>query len=101
MSTMNFVTVVAGDRVTLRKPHPCGSFDWTVVRTGADIGLKCAACGRRVMLAREEFERRVKHVESAQGFSTDSSILSPSARDADGGTAERAQVAATPRGASC
>ena len=59
---MNFVLVAVGDCVTLRKPHPCGSFEWSVVRTGADIGLKCAACGRRVMLDRDEFERRVKSV---------------------------------------
>ncbi len=61
-SVTNFVSVAVGDCVTLRKPHPCGGYEWTVVRTGADIGLKCAACGRRVMLNREEFERRVKIV---------------------------------------
>lgn len=56
----NILIIRAGDRAILRKPHPCGSFDWQVTRTGADIGLKCEGCGRRVMLAREEFERRLK-----------------------------------------
>lgn len=56
------LSVAAGDRVTLRKPHPCGGFDWTITRTGADIGLVCLSCGRRVMLDREEFERRVRCV---------------------------------------
>ncbi len=46
--------------VRLRKPHPCGSSDWLVVRLGADIGLKCLGCQRRVLLPRSEFERRVK-----------------------------------------
>jgi hypothetical protein len=46
--------------VRLRKPHPCGSSDWQVVRLGADIGLKCLGCQRRVLLPRAEFERRVK-----------------------------------------
>lgn len=44
----------------LKKPHPCGNFDWTVVRLGADIGLTCDGCGRRVLLSRRELERRLK-----------------------------------------
>lgn len=48
------------DVVRLRKPHPCGSFDWTVVRLGADIGLRCHGCGRKVLLPRRELERRLK-----------------------------------------
>ncbi len=53
-----------GDRIRLRKPHPCGSFDWVVVRLGADIGLRCEKCGRRVLLPRAEVERRTKQVLS-------------------------------------
>jgi hypothetical protein len=49
-----------GDVVRLKKPHPCGERDWTVVRLGADIGLKCHGCGRRVLLPRREVERRLK-----------------------------------------
>ena len=49
-----------GDIVQLRKPHPCGSKEWEVVRLGADIGIECLTCQRRVMLVRSEFERRVK-----------------------------------------
>ncbi|MCO5223862.1 MAG: DUF951 domain-containing protein [Thermomicrobiales bacterium] len=48
------------DVVRLRKPHPCGGFEWTVVRLGADIGLVCTSCGRRVLLPRRELERRLK-----------------------------------------
>ena len=51
-----------GDRLRLRKPHPCGNFDWEVVRLGADIGLRCEKCGRRVLLPRSEVERRIKQV---------------------------------------
>ncbi len=54
--------VTVGDRVLLRKTHPCGNAEWTVTRTGADIGIVCDRCGRRVMLEREEFERRVKRL---------------------------------------
>src|SRR5262245_25071232 len=48
------------DVVRLRKPHPCGSFEWTVVRLGADIGLRCHGCNRKVLLTRRELEKRLK-----------------------------------------
>ena len=48
------------DLLRLRKPHPCGSYEWTVTRLGADIGLECKGCGRRVMLTRRELARRLK-----------------------------------------
>lgn len=56
------IPVVVGMKVRLRKPHPCGGDVWTVTRTGADVGALCDKCGRRVMLEREEFERRIKQV---------------------------------------
>ena len=49
-----------GDIVRLRKPHPCGGFEWEVVRLGADIGIRCRGCGRRVLLERRQFEKQVK-----------------------------------------
>lgn len=48
------------DVLRLRKPHPCGSTDWVVVRLGADIGLKCLGCGRRILMPRRELARRLK-----------------------------------------
>jgi hypothetical protein len=51
-----------GDRVQLRKPHPCGSDVWQVVRLGADIGLLCEGCGRRVLLERHVLRKRLKRV---------------------------------------
>ena len=50
------------DLVRLRKPHPCGSYEWRVVRVGADIGLKCQVCGRRILLDRAAFKKRVKKI---------------------------------------
>ena len=49
-----------GDVVKLKKVHPCGGYDWQVVRLGADIGIKCLKCQRRVLLTRSVFEHRVK-----------------------------------------
>jgi hypothetical protein len=60
--TMKFVDLRLDDRVRLRKPHPCGSYEWRVVRLGADIGLKCLGCGRRVLLSRSEVEKRIKMI---------------------------------------
>lgn len=48
------------DKVEMRKPHPCGSKEWTVTRIGADIKMRCLGCGRVVMLDRVEFLRRRK-----------------------------------------
>ena len=52
------------DVVQLRKGHPCGGDTWRVVRLGAEIGVRCATCGRKVLLPRAEFERRVKRFVS-------------------------------------
>lgn len=57
---MGILPVQVGDYVILRKPHACGTNRWQVVRLGADVGLVCAHCGRRVLLPRDEFERRVR-----------------------------------------
>ncbi len=46
------------DVVEMRKPHPCGSKEWTVTRIGADIKIRCSGCGRVVMLDRADFLRR-------------------------------------------
>ena len=51
-----------GDRVCLRKPHPCGGYVWEVTRIGADIGIRCVTCGRRVMLPRAKLEKQVKSI---------------------------------------
>jgi len=58
------IEIKPGDIVRLRKAHPCGSYEWEVVRVGADIGLKCLKCQRRVLLERSIFERRVKEFVS-------------------------------------
>ena len=59
--------VQVNDLVRLRKPHPCGSYEWRVVRIGADIGLKCQVCGRKILLDRSSFNKRVKTVINRSG----------------------------------
>lgn len=49
-----------GDIVRLRKPHPCGSYEWEVVRVGADIGIRCCHCRRRILMPRSDLRRKLK-----------------------------------------
>lgn len=56
--------VTLGDVVKMRKANPCGAKEWTVIRTGADIKIRCSGCGRIVMLDREAFFKRVKRLVS-------------------------------------
>lgn len=74
--------LVIGDVVRLRKPHPCGSYEWTVTRLGADIGLRCLGCDRRVMLPRRTLEKRLKaFVSRGPAFEIAESVLSPAEPD--------------------
>jgi len=52
--------ISAGEVYRMRRKHPCGGWEWRVYRTGADIGMECLTCGRRVMLERRTFESRMK-----------------------------------------
>jgi len=58
------VELQMGDIVRLRKKHPCGSYEWQIVRLGVDIGLVCQGCGRRVLLPRSTVNKRLKSIVS-------------------------------------
>ncbi len=53
------------DKVKMKKAHPCGSNDFTIVRTGADIKIKCDKCGKVIMLSVPDFLKRLKSVKNA------------------------------------
>lgn len=55
-----------GDIIKMKKPHPCGSSEWEVLRVGADFRLKCVGCGHQVMLARRLVEKNVRGVRRAE-----------------------------------
>jgi hypothetical protein len=57
-----YVEINLGDIVQMRKKHPCGSFEWEVVRLGTDIGMVCRGCNRRVLLPRGIFNKRLKKI---------------------------------------
>ncbi len=73
---MAAVELAMGHVVRLRKPHPCGSHEWTVVRLGADIGLVCGGCGHRILMDRLDVERRfISHV--SRGADADATERAP------------------------
>ncbi len=51
-----------GSIVMMKKAHPCGSNEWEIIRVGADIKIKCTACGRSIMMPRIEFNKKVKKI---------------------------------------
>lgn len=51
-----------GNVIKLKKKHPCGSFEWEILRTGADFRLKCRGCGHQVMMTRTLVEKNLKAV---------------------------------------
>ncbi|MGI5877355.1 MAG: DUF951 domain-containing protein [Christensenellales bacterium] len=59
---MNAIEFGLGDTVQMKKKHPCGSDQWVVIRTGADIKIRCTGCGRVVMMNRPLFEKRARRV---------------------------------------
>ena len=50
------------DDVIMKKPHACGTNEWTITRVGADIKIKCKNCGREIMMDRLEFHKKLKKV---------------------------------------
>ena len=52
-----------GDIVKLKKKHPCGSFEWEILRVGADFRLKCMGCEHQIMIARKLVEKNTKEIK--------------------------------------
>ena len=64
--------IQVGDKLRMKKAHPCGSKDWLVLRIGADFRLRCIGCGHEVMVERYKIEKKIREV-SRENLSTDSS----------------------------
>ncbi|MBE5866746.1 MAG: DUF951 domain-containing protein [Lachnospiraceae bacterium] len=54
--------IQVGDVLKLKKPHPCGSSEWEVLRIGADFRLKCKGCEHQIMIARRLVEKNIKDI---------------------------------------
>lgn len=51
-----------GDIVQMKKQHPCGTYEFEIIRVGADIKIKCTGCGRIVMIPRSKFVKGAKKI---------------------------------------
>ena len=51
-----------GDVIRMKKPHPCGSYEWEILRVGADFRLKCAGCGHQIMVSRKLVEINTRQI---------------------------------------
>lgn len=51
-----------GQRVRMKKAHPCGGNDWEIIRVGMDFRIKCTQCGRSLMIPRTKFEKGVREI---------------------------------------
>ncbi|UOF91740.1 DUF951 domain-containing protein [Fodinisporobacter ferrooxydans] len=55
-------TFQLNDVVMMKKPHPCGTNEWKIIRMGMDIRIKCEYCGRSVLMPRSKFEKDLKKI---------------------------------------
>ena len=58
------------DILIMKKAHPCGSDRWLVLRTGADLKLRCLGCGHELMTPRFKAEKNIRSVQHAEKAST-------------------------------
>jgi len=56
--------VKVGDKILVKKPHPCGSKEFDVLRVGMDFKIKCCGCGHEIMLPRIKIEKNIKKIIS-------------------------------------
>jgi hypothetical protein len=55
--------IKVGDRVIMKKKHPCGSDRFEVLRVGLDFKLRCCGCGHEMMVPRVKIIKSIKGVE--------------------------------------
>ena len=61
---IDVTTIVVGDIVKFKKPHPCGGYEWKVLRIGIDFKLECTKCQRVIMISRVDVVKRIKEKKS-------------------------------------
>ncbi|MDD4772027.1 MAG: DUF951 domain-containing protein [Eubacteriales bacterium] len=59
---MKIIKLAVGDVLQMKKPHPCGSVSFRVLRVGSDIRIVCTGCGRDLTVPRIAFEKKIKTV---------------------------------------
>lgn len=80
------MNLLVGDILKMKKPHPCGSKEWELLRVGMDFRMKCCGCGHMVMLARAQAEKNVR------GVIRNGNTLSPDKLKSEGASGSGAEV---------
>lgn len=57
------MNILVGDTIRMKKAHPCGSYEWEVLRAGMDFKIKCKGCGHMVMIPRVKLEKNIKEIK--------------------------------------
>ena len=61
--------IQVGDKLMMKKEHPCGSREWLVLRVGMDFRMRCLGCGHEIMVPRSKIEKNIKHIERKENAS--------------------------------
>lgn len=52
-----------GDKLLMKKPHPCGGKEFEVLRVGSDIKIRCTTCAHEVVVPRVKLEKNIKSIK--------------------------------------
>ncbi len=62
---LQIVRFYTGDTLEMKKQHPCGAKEFEVLRTGAQVRVRCVGCGRDMVLDRIKLEKAIRKVRTA------------------------------------
>lgn len=65
------MNIQVGDILVMKKEHPCGQKQWLVLRTGADLHLRCTGCGHEILISWFKAEKNIRSIIPPQNLSTD------------------------------
>lgn len=68
---MKILKISVNDTLEMKKPHPCGVHEFTVLRVGSDVRVKCLGCGRDMTVGREKLEKSIRKVISSEENNTE------------------------------
>lgn len=63
---MEIIKFKLDDIVELKKPHPCGSKQFKVLRVGSEMRIVCQGCGRDMNIDRIKLEKATKKLFSSE-----------------------------------
>lgn len=66
---MKPIKLSVGDKVELKKSHPCGGNLFEILRVGSDVRIRCITCSHDMTIDRIKLEKSIKkliHVESEE-----------------------------------